>query len=75
MPFKITYIQVLLAIGGLIIGFFINYYVNKLTNEKLFAQIKAEIDAIKQKRQISRLTEPEANRLMQLEGASEILRK
>ena len=66
---------VLGIIIGLIIGFFVNYYANKITNEKLFAQIKAEIDSIKQKQQTTRLTASEQERLQQLQGALQIVYK
>ena len=67
--------KILLLLGGLIIGFFVNYYANKITNEKLFAQIKAEIDSIKQKQQTTRLTASEQERLQQLQGALQIVYK
>jgi len=67
--------KILILLGGLIIGFFVNYYANKITNEKLFAQIKAEIDSIKQKQQTTRLTASEQERLQQLQGALQIVYK
>ena len=75
MPFKITYIQVLLVIGGAIIGFALNYLANKIANDKLFKQLKAEIDAIKSKQQTSRLSAQENEYLLQLQGALTILNK
>ena len=75
MPFKITYIQILLVIGGAIIGFALNYLANKIANDKLFKQLKAEIDAIKSKQQTSRLSAQENEYLLQLQGALTILNK
>lgn len=75
MPVQITYTKILLVIVGAIIGFALNYLANKIANDKLFAQIKAEIDSIKQKQQTTRLTVQDSERLLKLQGVLEIVKK
>ena len=57
------------AVIGMALGAYLNYLTTKAANDKLFAQIKSELDALKGKQQGARLSIEESNKLKQLEGA------
>lgn len=70
---------IIAGIIGLIVGAYLNYITTQKANKELFAMIKAEIDTLREKQQMSTVArgvtvDPEdAIRLNQLEGALAIL--
>lgn len=71
--FKITWVTVLIAIGSLSLGAYLNYLSNLESNKKLFAQIKEELDKLKTKQQTAGLAKEEDDKIKELEGSLRVL--
>jgi len=70
---KLNWQTILLLIGSFALGAFLNYLSTKYANDKLFAQIKAELDNLKLK--AGRLTLIEQSKAIALQAKLDLLTK
>lgn len=59
---------ILVGVLGLAIGAYLNYVVNKRTNEELLQALKEELDQLQLKANVSRVSSDEQNRIQSLQA-------
>lgn len=59
---------ILVGILGITIGFLLNIYANKQSEKRIIEALIAQINSLKEKEQISRLSSDEQQRLIELQA-------
>lgn len=71
--FRVNWASILFGAIGLAIGYFLNVYANKVSNQELLAQLKAELESIKNQSKTGKISPATQQRQTDLEGAIKIL--
>lgn len=70
---RVNYTSVVIGLAGLALGFFLNMYSNSLSNKKLLADLKDELQNIHTNQARGRSLPGAEQRKQELEGAIKVL--